>query len=48
MTKVTQSTVRIRKHIAILNFHLVSSGLTTHLELIYTSTRASSIILLIV
>jgi len=48
MTKVIQSTVRIRKQIAILNFHLVSSGLITHLELIYASTRASSVILLTV
>jgi hypothetical protein len=52
MTKVIlppiQSTVRIRKQNTILIFSLVSSGLVTHLEPIYVSTRASRILVLTV
>ena len=43
-----QSAVRIRKQITILTFYLVGSGLITHLELIYASTRASIILLITV
>jgi len=50
MTKVIlppiQSTVQIRKQNTTLIFYLVSSGLVTHLELIYVSTRASSTLVL--